>query len=112
MIYKVGDILTTKCNDWPDPCRHYGIICNYNNKLCVFNNTPSKTNRYGGNIVAQPLNEFLSERCILKVERSNIKSQDVIAYCMINRKRKWRIYYNCGKFIEDIKRLGPGPLGT
>ena len=105
MIFREGDIITTKCNDWPDPCRHYGIVCNYDNKLCVFNNTPSKVNKCGGNIVAQPLNEFLSKRHVLKVNRSNIKSKGVIAYCLKNRFRKWAIFYNCSKFIEDIKSL-------
>ena len=106
MIYKEGDIITTKCSDYMWPfCKHYGIVANYNNQLCVFNNTPGKTNSAGGNIVAQPLNEFLKERCIMKVEGSNIKSKDVICYSLDRKNVKWTMGYNCVKYIEDIKGL-------
>jgi hypothetical protein len=105
MIYQEGDIIITKCNDWPWPCKHYGIVGNYNNRLCVFNNTPSKTNSYGGNVVAQPLHDFLAERCILQVNKSNIKSADILDYCKIVKNKRWTMDYNCVRFIEDIKQL-------
>lgn len=106
MIYKEGDIITTKCSDywWPF-CKHYGIVTFYNNQICVFNNTPSKVNKTGGNIVAQPIDEFLKERCVKKVERSNIKSKDVICYSLARKYLKWTMAYNCVRYIEDIKGL-------
>jgi hypothetical protein len=106
MIYREGDIITTKCSDYMWPlCKHYGIVTNYNNKMCVFHNSPGKFNSAGGNIVAQPLNEFLKERCVMKVDRSNIKSKDVIKYSIDRKYIKWNMGYNCVKYIEDIKGL-------
>jgi S-adenosylmethionine synthetase len=104
-MYKEGDILVTNCHDYPLlVCKHYGVVAIVNHKLCVFNNTPSKTNRFGGNIVCQPINEFLSERKVIRVEHSNIKTEDIIKYCLPRKKHKWTTFYNCVKFVKDLKK--------
>jgi hypothetical protein len=108
-MYKEGDILVTNCHDYPLlVCKHYGIVAIVDHKLCVFNNTPSKTNRFGGNIVCQPINEFLADRKVIKVVPSNITTEDIEKYCLPRKKLRWTTFYNCVKFMNELTKQKRG----
>lgn len=102
-MYNEGDILVTNCHDYPLLiCKHYGIVAIVNHKLCVFNNTPSRVNKVGGNIVCQPINDFLSDRKVIAVKKTNIKTDEILKYCKPRKNAKWTMAYNCEKFITEL----------
>lgn len=104
-MFNEGDVLTTNCHSYPlIICKHYGIVAIVDGKLCVFNNTPSKTNRFGGNIVCQPIKEFLAGRKLIKVTPSNIKTEDIVKYCLDRKTYKWTYFYHCITFLQEVTK--------
>jgi len=104
--FNEGDILVTNCINYPlFLCNHFGIVVKVNGKYCVVNNTPSRVNKYGGNIVCQPIHDFLKERKVLNVVKTKITLKQVEDYIKKYPNRKWTLGYNCKTFIDDIKSL-------
>lgn len=104
--FSEGDILVTNCINYPlFLCNHFGIIVIVNGRYCVVNNTPSRVNKFGGNIVCQPINDFLKDRNVIRVIHTDINTRKVENYIKKYPNRKWTLGYNCKTFIDEIKRL-------
>lgn len=97
-----GDIIYSTCPDMV-LCYHVGILVVDNGKPMVYHNTPMEVNQYGGNIVAQSLNDFTKARKITKVIPAGILPDQVRRYSFENRERKWEVFYNCEDFVNVIQ---------
>lgn len=103
-MFREGDILITNCINYPlILCNHFGIVVVVDGKYCIFNNTPSRVNKFGGNIVCQPISDFLNNRKVIRTIHTNITTSQVERYVKQNPSRKWSLGYNCNTFIKEIQ---------
>jgi hypothetical protein len=101
MDFKTGDIIKTTCHI--PMCFHLAVIYVIDDKVYVFNNAPSKSNVFGGNIVFQPIEEFLSDRRLIETYSSPLTERDILNYTNTNKKRKWDdINYNCETYVNEM----------
>ena len=99
---KSGDVIFTTCHNIP-LCYHLGIVIFEDGLPIVYNNTPNKKNKFGGNIVAEPLNEFFKNRKFIKIDSIGICPNYVREYSYQNRLEKWNaLYFNCEDYVNDI----------
>lgn len=98
-----GDIVYFTCEGLPI-CYHVGISVKEHDGLYIYHNTPSLFNKFGGNLVAEPLNDILKKRTVLKVvPQKEICPDTVREYCFNNRTRRWSaVKFNCEDFVNDI----------
>lgn len=98
-----GDIIYTTCTNIP-LCYHVGIVLFKNGCPYVWNNTPSASNSFGGNVVAQPFAEFMKGRKLLKTEAANITEQDVVSISDRYKAERWNAFrFNCEDYVNEIK---------
>lgn len=105
------DIVYLSCDGIP-MCYHIGIAVEENGVMCIYHNTPTITNKYGGNIVCQPVDEMLKTRKITKILSGKLNCPDVVrAYSFKNREKRWNaLSFNCEDFVYDIwkcKKVSP-----
>lgn len=104
-----NNILITNCINLP-LCFHVGITCLYNGEMCVFHNTPSKTNGYGGNVICEPLYKFLSNRKINSIYQTNILTEKIVKNFSEVKNKKWdALNFNCESYINQLMN---GDTGT
>lgn len=98
-----GDIVFTTCPGIP-LCHHVGIVVFEAGQPMVYHNSPSRKNRFGGNVLADRWETFMAGRELLRVERSCECSDYVREYSYANRHRSWNaLHYNCEDFVNAIK---------
>lgn len=102
MVINEGDIIYATCPDMM-LCYHVGILVFDAGKPMVYHNTPIEVNPYGGNIVAQPLEEFTKVRKITQVIPAGILPDQVRQYSSENRLKKWGVFYNCEDYVNEIR---------
>lgn len=84
---------------------HFGIYYNGN----VIHCTPSKTNPFGGNIIADKAQDFFDERAINKVYPSSITAEALEAFVKLHPTAMWELYgLNCESFVRRINKLSGG----
>lgn len=97
-----NNIVITNCTNLP-LCFHVGITCLYNGEMCVFHNTPSKTNGYGGNVICEPLYKFLSDRKINAIYPTNIPTEKILQnFNQIKNKKYNALNFNCESYINQL----------
>jgi len=101
MQFDEGSILRRKC---PFPLiTHVGILLYNEEGPTVYHNTAIKKNEFGGNIVAMPLEEFLSIGDLISSTPCSIDPNFVRAFAHELRFKKYNaLFYNCEDFINDI----------
>lgn len=109
MQIQEGDIVYLTCDGIPF-CYHLGVAVVENGELCLYHNTPSLTNRYGGNIVCQPIREVLKNRKILSIRKNGANCPNIVReYAYENRARQWNTFtYNCEDFVTEILKCRRG----
>lgn len=95
-----GDIIYTTCSGLP-ACYHVGVVVADKGRLCVYHNTPTLKNNWGGNVVAQPLEDFLIDRKVIKIVKAGIQPDIVKQHAFDNRFKKWEVFYNCEDFVNE-----------
>jgi hypothetical protein len=107
MAYKTGDIIKTDCHI--PFCYHLAICVVDGNNVYVYNNTPVHQNEYGGNIILQPINDFIDgdNRKIFSVKSSNLSQNDIINYVNNNKSRVWdSVTFNCETMMNEMLQNG------
>lgn len=107
-----GDIIYTTCHNIP-ACYHVGIAIAEPQGVCIYNNTPTTSNAYGGNVVAQPLADFMQGRSFIKALSPPAYNTELVRqYAYNNRHRVWSASeYNCEDFVnEAIYQQAHSPL--
>lgn len=108
MDIKPGNILIVTTN--LPFVKHIGICVTLNNELYVLHNTPSKFNVYGGNVIFEPLTEFMNQRKILKIIECYISNEFIVSNSMMYKFHKWDAkFFNCENFINYIANLNIDP---
>lgn len=103
MEFNNGDIIYTTCPGIP-LCYHVGILAVVDDQILVFNNTPGAKNKWGGNVVAQPLEAFMKKRKLLKVAPGPGQcTSEIVAHAFENRHRTWdALAYNCEDYVNEV----------
>lgn len=102
MEIRHGDILVTTCEGIKIPCQHLAIVFYECGEYWVFQNTPSKFNAWGGNIVQQRLDDFLKERKVKQVIKAKMDIACVKRYNHENRELRWHVLkYNCEDYVNE-----------
>lgn len=97
-----SDIIVATCPEMPI-CYHVGIVVFENGMPIIYNNTPSAQNMFGGNVVAQPLNQFLKGRKIIRTIPTRCTPGSIEEVALNHRYKKWNhLTYNCEDFISQI----------
>lgn len=111
MTIQEGDIVYLTCSDILI-CYHLGIAVVENGRLCLYHNTPSLKNRFGGNIVCQPIEDVLKQRKVLGVKKGGANCPDVVRqYAWDNRQRAWNTFsFNCEDFVTEILKCRRGSM--
>lgn len=111
MSYNNGDIIHASAanNPW---VHHLGVVVLQEGIPYIVHNTPMKQNRYGGNIVFETIDQFVSDgRKIFKTVPSDIEPDDIACWVDRFRSRPFDPYnWNCEQFVYwllDCKQHSP-----
>ena len=75
----------------------------YNGRLCVFHNTPTLKNKFGGNVVCQSVDDFLKNRKFIKKENCNISTNEILQNFNEVKNKKWDAYnFNCETYVNQL----------
>jgi hypothetical protein len=71
--------------------------------MCVFHNTPSKTNGYNGNVICESLYKFLSDRKINAIYPTNIPTEKILQnFNQVKNKKYNALNFNCETYINQL----------
>jgi hypothetical protein len=97
-----GDVIYTSCVGLPF-CYHLGIVVETGNTKRIFHNSPYIKNKYGGSVCAQNYDDFVRERRIVKVYRTNTKKERILQVSNKCRREVWdTFFFNCEDYILEI----------
>lgn len=78
---------------------HTALLVEENNQKVVYHIMPDMWNQYGGNVIVEPLNNFLKGREIVAVRPLTTSPEQIRNFAMANATRIYdKIYFNCEHF--------------
>jgi hypothetical protein len=99
---KTGDVIYTSCVNVPF-CYHLGIVYDDGKKKRIFHNSPYIKNKHGGSVCLEEYEEFMKERELLKIVRTNTHPKRILEVSHKNKKEIWdTFFFNCEDFIQEI----------
>ncbi len=97
-----GDVIYTSCVNVPF-CYHLGIVYDDGKKKRIFHNSPYIKNKHGGSVCLDDYEEFIKEREVLKIVRTNTHPKRILEVSNRNKKEVWdTFFFNCEDFIHEI----------
>ncbi len=97
-----GDVIYTSCVGLAF-CYHIGIVHDDGKKKTVFHNSPVMKNRYSGSICSQTYEEFVKNREVLKIVRTNTTQERILTVSRKHKKEIWdTFFFNCEDYILEI----------
>jgi len=100
---ETGDLnkITAKSNPF---IFHYGIVEKNSEGIFIIHNHPDRINSKGGNVVKEPLEEWIKGRDIISVEKTDLKTDDIEKLYQTLKKYKYDfINFNCEHFVNFAK---------
>lgn len=83
---------------------HYGIIEKSKGDVFIIHNHPDKINSKGGNVVKEPLKDWIKGRHIISVEKTNLKTSEVRELYEYLKPYKYDFMnFNCEHFVNFAK---------
>jgi hypothetical protein len=99
---KEGDVIYTDCIG-SQLCYHLGIIYQKGNTKYVFHNAPTNSNKFGGTIIYEKLDEFMKGRMITKAFRTRVTNKDILRVAHKCKREVWdSLFFNCEDFVVEI----------
>jgi len=99
---KTGDVIYTSCVGMPF-CYHLGIVVEKDGKKKIYHNSPYIKNKYGGSVCAESYDDFMKEREVVKVFRTNATEDMVIEVAKRVKHEIWdTFFFNCEDFILEV----------
>jgi hypothetical protein len=99
---KTGDVIYTSCVNVPF-CYHLGIVYDDGEKKRIFHNSPYIKNKHGGSICLEEYHEFMRERDLIRIVRTNVNHKRILEISHKNRKEVWdTFFFNCEDYIQEI----------
>jgi hypothetical protein len=99
---KTGDVIYTDCVDIP-LCQHLGIVYENNGEKMVYHNSPYNKNKFGGSVCCESYEDFIKDREILKVVRTNVKKEEIFLASNRCKSDTWdSMFFNCEDFVNEV----------
>jgi hypothetical protein len=98
-----GDLIKVKAEILPI-IYHYGIIEKTGNDIFIIHNQPDKINSKGGNVIKEPLENWIKGRDIVSVEKTDLNTKDLKE--LYNNLKNYKydfINFNCEHFVNFAK---------
>jgi hypothetical protein len=97
-----GDVIYTSCVGVPF-CYHLGIVLDDGKKKKIYHNSPYIKNKYGGSVCSETYDNFMKEREIMKIVRTNATPEQIINASRKCRKDVWdTFFFNCEDYILEV----------
>lgn len=111
MYLKTGDIIKSTASRNPF-LYHRGIVLVEDGQTLICHNTPMHKNEFGGNVVCEPLNEFLADgRKILEVQPSCLEAEEIAMVTEAVRHIPFHAFtFNCEHYVHlafECKKKSP-----
>ena len=98
---QTGDLIKSTASRNPLLFHRGIVVVEENGRVCIAHNTPMYRNCYGGNVIVETLESFLSDgRKILLVENSPLQYEDV--YCWNDKVKAQKfdtMIFNCEHYV-------------
>jgi len=98
-----GDLIKVKAEILPI-IYHYGIIEKTGNDIFIIHNQPDKINSKGGNVIKEPLENWIKGRDIVSFEKTDLNTKDLKE--LYNNLKNYKydfINFNCEHFVNFAK---------
>ena len=97
-----GDVIYSNCIG-NELCYHLGIVYEKNGVKYVFHNAPTNSNRFGGTVIYEKAEDYLKDRDIYNVVRTNVKNEDILKVSKKCRSEVWdSFFFNCEDYVVEI----------
>jgi len=99
MVFNTGDVIKASVKAFP-LLFHYGIVTLEYDEIFVHHNTPTQKNVSGGNVIKEPLANFLKSRTVSKVIPTGHSCNFINETSQSLAKRRFNLLsFNCEHFI-------------
>lgn len=97
---QTGDLIKVRAEVLPI-LYHYGIIEKQGDELYIYHNQTDKVNSNGGNLICEPLNNYIKGKDIISVTKTNLNSNDLKQMYNTLKGLKYDfINFNCEHFVN------------
>ena len=97
---QTGDLIKLQAEVLPI-LYHYGIIEKQGNDLYIYHNQTDKINSNGGNLVCEPLDNYIKGKDIISVIKTDLSSSDLRQmYDALKNLKYDFINFNCEHFVN------------
>ena len=87
---------------------HYGIIFKEGETLWFYHFHPDFRNRFGGNVLREDFINYIKNKDIVSIEKSNIKKEDIYDVLEQYKSKKYDVFNNnCEHFVNFVKDQKP-----
>jgi len=99
---KEGDVIYTNCIG-NELCYHLGIVYVKNGRKYIFHNAPTNSNRFGGTVIFEKIEEFVKGREIYRIVNTNAKNSDILRVSKKCQAEVWdTFFFNCEDYVVEI----------
>lgn len=97
-----GDVIYSNCIG-NELCYHLGIVYEKGGLKYVFHNAPTNSNRYGGTVIYERLEDFMKGREIYKIVKTYAKNKDILRVSKKCKSEIWdSFFFNCEDYVVEI----------
>jgi len=97
-----GDVIYSNCIG-NELCYHLGIVYEKNGVKYVFHNAPTNSNRFGGTVIYEHIDDYLKDRFIFEVVKTNAKNEDILRVSKNCRSEVWDSFtFNCEDYVVEV----------
>ncbi|MDQ6482347.1 hypothetical protein [Dyadobacter sp. LHD-138] len=84
--------------------QHVGVILvNSPNNILVYHNSPTKTNPFGGSVIAEPLKEWIAVRSVIEVKETMLSKAEIEQGYENMKYLKFNLLnFNCEHFVTGL----------
>ena len=108
MNLRPGDVLIVTTNI--SIVKHVGVCVVIHESMYVLHNSPSKINKFGGNVVLEQIDVFMQDRNVLQIIQTNCTSKYLLEKSLPYIYNRWDAkIFNCENFINDVTNLDINP---
>lgn len=108
MNLRPGDVLIVTTNI--SFVKHVGVCVLIHESVYVLHNSPSKINKFGGNVVLEQIDVFMQDRNVLEIIQTSCTSKYLLEKSLPYIYNRWDAKnFNCENFINDVTNLDINP---
>jgi len=101
--FNTGDLITAKVADLPF-IYHSGIVVKFGELVAVYHNSPGTVNNQGGNVVFEPLHEWLNGREIIAIQPTYLTADYIREQSEKLADKKFNVFgFNCEHYVYLLR---------